>query len=145
MRGSKFSSVRDARHRCHPQPTDMPYRFQADAHLIRIDVFGTFTRGDLFALLDEVQAAEQSHTIVRDRMTVLLDVVDWQVRSSDFRDIGATRKATRFSNAFKSAMVAATPAQQGNARMFQLLNTHPQISFGIFDSVESASEWLRTT
>ena len=121
----------------------MPYRFQADAHLIRVDAFGTFTRGDLFALLDELQAAERTHKIVPDRITVLLDVIDWEVRSADFRDIGATRKATRFSNAFKSAMVAATPAQMGNARMFQLLNTHPQIKFGMFATVEAAFEWLR--
>jgi hypothetical protein len=121
----------------------MPFRFQTDTHLIRVDCSGTLTRDDLFGLLDELQIAERAHAVVPNRMTVLLDVVVWNVRSADFRDIAEMRKATQFPNPFKSAIVAAQSPQLGIARMFQLLNTHPKITFGIFDTVDAASEWLR--
>jgi hypothetical protein len=42
----------------------------------------------------------------------------------------------------KSAIVAPMPVQVGFARMFQILNDHPQIEVQLFATLAEAEAWL---
>jgi hypothetical protein len=123
----------------------MPYRFQPDPELFQIEFYGTLTPDDLRALANELASAEVARDVVPDRLTVLEEVTEITLRGEDLRDVVTTRKATRFPNRFRSAIVASRAAAVGYARMFQLLNDHPQITIALFPAVEAAHDWLQSS
>jgi hypothetical protein len=48
------------------------------------------------------------------------------------------RRTQRFANSIKSAVVASRPVQVGFARMYQTLNTNPQVEIQIFAALAEA-------
>jgi hypothetical protein len=58
------------------------------------------------------------------------------------RALAERRKAQTLANAVKSAIVAPQPIHLGFARMFQILNEHPQIAIEIFSTGQAAEAWL---
>jgi hypothetical protein len=57
-------------------------------------------------------------------------------------ELAERRKATRFPNAFRSAIITPRPVHVGLARMFQILNEHPQITIRIFSERPAGEAWI---
>ena len=120
----------------------MPYRLWMEQGLLRISFFGRLERAEFQRLAEEVMALEASFPFPPDRLTDMSEMVGSELTQSDMSDLVARRKSRTFSGSFRSAVVAARPVQMGYARMFQILNDHPQITVAVFATVEEAQQWL---
>ncbi len=120
----------------------MGYHVSGEPPFIRIRFFGKITGGDLSAALADVEALEGGGAAVPNRLTDLTGVSDSEVKAVDIHAAAERRIQRRFGNRFRSAIVAPQPAQFGYARMFQVLNQHPDISIRIFADLAEATAWL---
>jgi len=119
----------------------MPFRIETESPFLRIVAEGRLTGADLADLLGEVERLEQGLQRIPDRVLDLSAVsVDTNFRA--MLELASRRVSRVFPNSFRAAIVAPTPAVMGFARMFQTLNTNPQIELRIFDTRESAEAWL---
>jgi hypothetical protein len=98
----------------------------------------------LHALADQLETLEAASPVVPHRLTDLSAVTDVQLTSEEMRHFAARRKALRFANSFRSAIVAVDDLHLGYARMFQILNDHPEITVRVFRDVAAAEAWLRS-
>jgi hypothetical protein len=121
----------------------MPFRLTTGPDFLRIEINGTFTRGEFVAFMAQVEAIEQQSARIPDRLISDLSLTSGDVGPIELLDVAARRKAQTFRNSFKTALVATTPAGLGIARMFQTLNDHPQVQIEIFDTEQRAALWLR--
>jgi hypothetical protein len=121
----------------------MPYRLIAGPDFLRMELTGTLTRADLIALMVEVEAIELASERIPDRLVHDMGLVAREIDANDFLELAARRKTRNFTNAFRTALVASTPAGLGMSRMFQILNDHPQIQVEIFETEREATLWLR--
>jgi hypothetical protein len=121
----------------------MSFRITSEPDFLRIEINGTFTRGEFVAFMAEVEAIEQQSARIPDRLISDLSLTSGDVGPIELLDVAARRKAQTFRNSFKTALVATTPAGLGIARMFQTLNDHPQVQIEIFDTEQRAALWLR--
>ena len=115
----------------------MPFRIETDAPFFRIVMEGRITSADLLALLSEVDRLEAGLERIPDRMLDLSGVA-LDTNFGAMLGLASRRVARVFPNHFRSAIVAPTPAILGFARMFQTLNTNPQIELRIFETRVSA-------
>ena len=60
----------------------------------------------------------------------------------DIANIASLRDTTPPANAFRTAVVVHSPAQQGYARMFQTVNDNPLVTVGLFTDTGAARAWL---
>ena len=119
----------------------MPFRIETQSPFLRIVAEGRLTGADLVDLLSEVEHLEGELQRIPDRVLDLSSVaIDTNFRA--MLELASRRVSRIFPNSFRSAIVAPTPATMGFARMFQTLNTNPQIELRIFDTRESAEAWL---
>jgi hypothetical protein len=120
----------------------MVYQVRGEPQFIRIRFFGKVTRSELLAALDEMEVLEASAATMPHRLTDLTDVELSEVKAVDIHAAAEKRSRRRFANRFRSAVVAPQPVQFGYARMFQVLNQHPDISIQIFADIATATAWL---
>ena len=120
----------------------MPFTFRVQDGLLRIELQGTMSRAVLEALAVEAWEIEQTLDPVPDHLTDLTGVTRLDVGFSAVFDLAQHRLERTFANPFRSALVAATPAQLGIARMYQTLNDHPQVTVRIFPDLAGALAWL---
>jgi len=76
----------------------------------------------------------------------LIDLTDMVATGMLFRltlNLARGRRVEQFPNSFKSAILAPTADTARFARMFQQLNTNPQIDVQVFATLERAEAWLR--
>jgi hypothetical protein len=119
----------------------MPIRIETESPFLRIVAEGQITGADLVDLLGRVEHLEKGLQRIPDRVLDLSGVaLDTNFRA--MLELASRRVSRVFPNSFRSAIVAPTPATMGFARMFQTLNTNPQIELRIFDTRESAEAWL---
>jgi hypothetical protein len=109
---------------------------------LRIVFHGAVTSQDLQALADAVLAIEGSCAITPYRLNDFSAMTEPYLTYAAVRAFVERRKPQPLANVVKSAMVAPRPILLGFARMFQILNKHPQIEIEIFSTVESAEAWL---
>lgn len=121
----------------------MSYRLLSEPNFLRLEFSGAFSHAELMRALAEVEAIERGTELVPNRLTNLTCVTSWSTNMAWMLSFVSHRKAQRFRNAFKSAIVAPDAAGKGFARMFQTLNDHPQILIRIFDRLDEAEAWLR--
>jgi hypothetical protein len=119
----------------------MPIRIETEAPFFRILMEGRITGADLFDAAGEVERLENGLQRIPDRV-IDLSAVALDTNFAAVLELASRRVSRVFPNSFRSAIVAPTPAVMGFARMFQTLNTNPQIELRIFDSRESAEAWL---
>ena len=112
--------------------------------LFRLVFFDDITSRDLFSLIDAIVAIERGRLVVPNRLTDLSQIAEALVTFTDMLAFVERPKVHRLANSVKSAIVASRPVQVGFARMFQMLNDHPQIEIELFDTVEVAEAWLAT-
>jgi hypothetical protein len=119
----------------------MPFQIANIDNLLQISLTGVVTGVDL----DQAAAAAreyESGPIVPHRLTDLTGAVGLNLTFESVWALAARRRALRFPNAFKSAIVAPQPSQLGFARMFQTLNDNPQITIQIFADKTAALQWI---
>jgi hypothetical protein len=121
----------------------MPVEVTKDPAFIRVTISGVFADADLRAIADALAVLESDRSSTPPRLTDMRAVTELQIGYAGVSTLAELRRRTTFDNAFKSAIVVATPAQRGMARMFQTLNDHPKISIEIFDDEASAVAWLK--
>jgi hypothetical protein len=120
----------------------MPYTITIEPTFLRAVLSGAITGRELQLLADEVEAIEGRRTVTPHRLTDLRALTAPYPTYPDVRALAERRKAQTLANAVKSAIVVPRPINLGFARMFQILNEHPQIEIEIFSTVEAAEAWL---
>jgi hypothetical protein len=111
--------------------------------LIRVRLFGVLIDQDLRDIVAAAMDLERTPPIPP-RITDMTGVTDLQVAYPDILRLAEQRRALRFPNDFKSAIMVSGTAQMGMARMFQTLNDNPQITIGIFTDAAQALAWVRS-
>jgi hypothetical protein len=119
----------------------MPIRIETDAPFLRILMEGHITGADLLDAVNDLERLERGLPRVPDRI-VDMSAIELETNFGNVMELAARRNAQVFPNPFRSAVVAPTPKLLGFSRMFQTLNTNPQIELRIFDTRDSAEAWL---
>lgn len=122
----------------------MPYTIVQEDGILRITFSAAVTPEEVIALLREVEAIEKDANPVPNRIVTLRAVTDIQLGYVEIKPLAWKRRAERFPNSVKSAVVVSTPVQRGIARMFQTLSDNPQETLEIFDDEATAMAWLRS-
>ena len=103
---------------------------------------GSISGKDLTDAAAMVAVQESRHAVTPHRITDITAATEMGIGFDEILSLAGHRRALRFPNAFKSAIVAGSEAQMGFARMFQTLNNNPQIAIKIFADRASALAWL---
>jgi hypothetical protein len=120
----------------------MPYQIIQELAFLRLVFLNTITPQDLVSLAAELAAIEHALLVAPHRLTDLSQVSMTELSYPDVLAFVEHRKAERLRNSVKSALVAPMPVQVGFARMFQILNDHPQIEVQLFETLAEAEAWL---
>jgi hypothetical protein len=120
----------------------MPYQIIQEPDLLRLVFFDAITPQDLRVLADDIAVIEHALPVTPHRLTDLSQVSMTELSYPDVLAFVERRKAERLRNSVKSALVAPLPVQVGFARMFQILNDHPQIEVQLFETLAEAEAWL---
>ncbi len=121
----------------------MPYQITLLDNVLHIVLSGGVEAGDLRRLLLEVAKIEDESEATPHRILDISETtLPGNVSSSDIWSVAKERQGRHFTNQFKSAIVGSHPVQIGLARMFQTLNTNPQISIRVFKDMEEAKAWV---
>ena len=123
----------------------MAFHIAREPGLLRIIFFDDIHAKDLLSLADAIAAIEQEHTVALNRLTDLSQVSGPDLNYAAILAFVEHRRAQQLANRVKSAIVAPTPVHLGFARMFQILNDHPQIEVEVFATLEAAHTWLAKT
>ena len=110
--------------------------------LIWISLAGSLSGRDLTDAAEIVAAEEARHAVVPHRITDLTGATEMKIGFDEIFSLAELRRAMRFPNFFKSAIVACNESQTGFARMFQTLNNNPQITVRIFPDLQGALDWV---
>ena len=121
----------------------MSFSVVMDGDLLRVRLTDAVTHEDLVALVTVVADLERGRDVVPHRITDMRNIRDLQIAYPDVQELADDRKARRFPNSIKSAIVVGSSAQMGMARMFRTINDNPQISIEIFEDEAAALKWLR--
>lgn len=121
----------------------MSFEIVEEQDFIRITMFGILTGKDLAGLQAAAEQIEQGRTHVPPRLADLRGVSELKISYPDVSGLADARRARRFPNAFKSAIVVGNPVQSGMARMFRTLLDNPQITVEVFMDEAEAILWLR--
>lgn len=120
----------------------MPYQLKLSPGLLHFTVSGVLTLEDLLAAARETQAIEATEPVTPHRLTDLSRVEDFDLTFSKMENFASLRRAAKFKNKVRSAIVAPSQVQLGFARMFQTLNDNPQTEIRIFPDQTEALAWL---
>lgn len=120
----------------------MPFHMTSEPAFFLVAFFDPLTRHDLQAAADAIAAIEGTLPLTPHRLTDLRQVSETELTYADMLAFVERRKTRRLANPIKSAIVASRPVQMGFARMFQILNDHPQIEVQVFDTMAEARAWL---
>lgn len=120
----------------------MPFAIDTSGPIMRITFSGTFTNEELMELAQEADRIERSLHVAPHRMTDLRPITRAEITFRGMLAFVQERLRVTFPNSFKSAIVANDVVHYGFARMFEILNDHPQIVIGIFADDADAMRWL---
>lgn len=121
----------------------MPYRITTESHFLRIALSGAVTLQDLRSALQELNTLDAAAERTPSRLTDLRFISSSEIKAENIMAAAESRRMQRFRNPFRSAILAPDPARYGYARMFQALNTHPDITLQVFTDEATAIAWLR--
>jgi hypothetical protein len=116
----------------------MPYEISQRGSILHVRFFGILTSEDFVNLLQYFMSIEGAPN----RISTLTDITDFDIRFSTMFPIAQQRREQIIPSNIKSAIVASKPLEIGIARMFQTLNTNPNISIQIFPSESEAITWV---
>lgn len=120
----------------------MPYKITVVNDVLHLALMGCITPKDIVSYTDELKKYEENVDVVPHRITDMSGAEELAVHYPDISLLAAIRGQSHFPNSFKSAIIARSSYHMGYARMFQSLNTNPQIVIRIFPDEESANKWI---
>lgn len=121
----------------------MPFVITTQGDLLLITLRGAFTGRDLVELFNSVREVEARLPFSPHRLTDLTEATGPAITHHDIAHTVGLMKFIRYHNPHKSAVVAPGLLQYGFARMFQMLNTNPQVEVGVFRDISSARLWFQ--
>jgi hypothetical protein len=121
----------------------MSIKLEYNGEFIIARMTGSLTLADLLAHGRELEALETSLPVAPHRLADLSPALVVDLDFVEMNTFAAKRRAAKLKNPVKSAIVAADAVQFGFARMFQTLNSNPDIRVEIFQNEETALAWLR--
>jgi hypothetical protein len=105
---------------------------------------GRVTGEDCARLIGEIVALEERLPVSPDRLTDFSATTELAIDFTVIERVAQARISRPPRNPIRNAIVAPRPAHFGIARMFQTLNTCPEVEMRIFRDRPSAEAWLRT-
>jgi len=120
----------------------MAHHVSCDGSLVLVQLSGTLTREDLERVGDEIMAIEQDGGSTPHRLTDFRQITDTAVGYAEMSVLAERSRTRPLGARIRSALVVERPVQMGFARMFQILNEHPQVTVRIFEDETSARAWL---
>lgn len=120
----------------------MAFQITAEPGFLRVVITGRLTRQEVITLGMAMQKIESASARIPDRLTDVSGVEISELTGDDVQDFARRRRATRYRNAFRNAILAPQPVQFGYARMFQTLIDHPDITTQVFRDEAAAIAWL---
>jgi hypothetical protein len=122
----------------------MAYLVSYDGSLVLVQFSGTLTPEDLERVGNEIIAIERGGANTPHRLTDFRQITDTAVGYPEMSVLAERSRARPLDAHIRSALVVGRPVQMGFARMFQILNEHPQVTVRIFDDETSARVWIAT-
>jgi hypothetical protein len=122
----------------------MAYRVSYDGSLVLVQFSGTLTREDLERVGNEIIALERDGANTPHRLTDFRQITDTAIGYPEMSVLAERSRARPLGAHIRSALVVERPVQMGFARMFQILNEHPQVTVRIFEDETSARAWIAT-
>jgi hypothetical protein len=120
----------------------MPYRVAFDGPTVVITFFGTLMPADLERVVDDILGIEDGGRNTPPRLIDLRGITSAAVGYPEMAQLAERAIARPLSGPVRTAIVVEQPVQLGFARMFQILNQHPQVTVQIFDDEPEARAWL---
>jgi hypothetical protein len=111
---------------------------------VLVELSGTLTREDLESVGDEIIAIERNGANTPHRLTDFRRITNTAVGYAEMSALAERSRARPLDAQIRSALVVEHPVQMGFARMFQILNEHPQVTVRIFDDEMAARVWIAT-
>lgn len=120
----------------------MPFEITYQGDFLLVRLFGVVTRQDLVRGAEEMEVVEDSLPTAMNRATDITPVQTFEVDFPTLLAVAERRRARKFRNPIKSALIARQPIEIAFARMFQTLNDHPQIEIRVVQSLQEAKDWF---
>jgi hypothetical protein len=121
----------------------MPHEITHLDGTLHIELSGGVGFDDLRRLIEDVEKIEDGLEVTPHRILDIRETtLPGSVSSSEVWSCAKSRQERTFKNHFKSAIVGSHPVQIGLARMFQTLNTNPQIARQVFKDMNEANAWV---
>jgi len=121
----------------------MPITTAYNGEFIITRMTGVIALPDLLIHGKKIDALESKLPVAPHRLADLSAGAVGDLDVVEMNTYAATRRAAKLKNPVKSAIIAADAVQFDFARMFQTLNTNPDIRIEIFQNEETALAWLR--
>ncbi len=122
----------------------MPFEVEFQNGIIEAAFTGQVDLSQILALIQRVEEIEAACPISPNRICVLAEDMLVGFAFMDMEAVAKRRRETRLKNAVRTALVASTPQHYGFARMFQTLNSNPQIEIRISNDIVTARRWINS-
>ena len=119
----------------------MPYELSDETGILIIAMSGTLTRADLDALATDIITLERDGTHTPSRVADMRDLTDIAIGFPEMARFAEITRNRPLERPVRTGIVVANTLQRGFARMFQILNEHPQVTVAIFDDPVAARAW----
>jgi hypothetical protein len=120
----------------------MSYNRSYDGPTLVITLAGVLTPADLQAAAEDIRALEAGGTHTPHRLIDLRGITEAAIGYAEMANLAEWSRARPLASPIRSAMLVSQPVQLGFARMFQILNEHPQITMRIFEDEVAARLWI---
>ena len=120
----------------------MAHRICFDGPTLTVTISGTVDADDLLAIGDAIIEIEMGGTYTPHRLVDMREIDDASIGYPEMARLVDRSRARPLHASLRSALLVAQPLQTGFARMFQILNDHPQVTVRIFEDEPSARVWL---
>lgn len=120
----------------------MPFEIRDEGAFLFLRLFGVLSHADLAAIAMETERLEDASPIAKNRISDLTALEEIEVGFQAVLELADTRTRRPLATRVKSALIARRAIHFGFARMFQTLNTNPQIEVRIVATMEEALQWF---
>jgi hypothetical protein len=120
----------------------MPFEIEFKNGIIESTFSGVVDLSQILTLVQQVEEIEAACDVAPNRICQLAGDMHIAFAFMDMEAVAERRRGTRLKNHVRTALVATAPQHYGYARMFQTLNSNPQIEIRIFNGIVTARRWL---
>jgi hypothetical protein len=106
----------------------LAWKHYTEAGVLRLEFTAIVTGRDLQEIAADAPVIEAGFPNTPHRISDFEGAMGVELRFSDIDALAGKRRATKFPNSFKSAIVAPQPVQLEFARMYQALSKNPQVT-----------------